>query len=259
LLAPTGDVILHEQAVATLDGSRVDYESWQLSSAPYSYRRIKGATETSYGGSTIDSYDPPTNTITEQPASAPQQYDDPVAAPRQLLRTGDAAIVATTTLNGRRVYEISAHSTQATLDGTIYVDASTCAPVRAELPGPETIDFLAYEQLPVDYANRTLLSVTGMRPNAAVVAAPSRASAKPAPSVPRPRPPADRVSARPVAPPAPRRGGAASAAAGAGRLRGRHTPRRCRRRGRRRPRAYRRAACRRTSRSFAAGSAAAAS
>ena len=207
-LAPSTTVILHEQAVATLNGSRVDYQSWQLSSAPYSYRRIKGPTETSYDGTTLATYDAATNAITEQPASAPQSFDDPVATLRQLLQSGDAAIVATTTLNGRRVYEIKAHSTQLTLQGTVYVDAATYAPVRAELPGPgcpgadcagpETIDFLSYEQLPATDANRKLLSVTAMHPQAHIVSAPAPTTTGANGTTPNTPSPAPKSSAKPA-------------------------------------------------------------
>jgi outer membrane lipoprotein-sorting protein len=200
-LAPSAEVILHEQAVATLNGSRVHYESWQLETAPYSFRRIKGPTETSYDGTTLATYDASTNTITEEAATTPRPLDDPVASLRQLLQTGDAKIVTTTTLNGRRVYEITAHSSEATLNGTLYVDTATYAPVRAELPGPgcpgddcagpETIDFVAYAQLPVNETNRKLLSVVATHPQARVVAAPptttSATSTTPASTTPAPK------------------------------------------------------------------------
>lgn len=207
-LAPSATVILHEQAVATLNGSRVDYQSWQLSSAPYSYRRIKGPTETSYDGTTLVGYDAATNTIREQPASAPQSFDDPVATLRQLLRSGDATILATTTIDGRRVYEINAHSTQPPLEITVYVDAATYAPVRAELPGPgcpgvdcagpETIDFLTYEQLPATDANRKLLSVTAMHPQAHVDSAPTPTTTGAEGTTPERTTPAPKTSSKPT-------------------------------------------------------------
>jgi hypothetical protein len=186
-VTPSGSVILHVKAVATLDGSRVDYESWQLSSAPYSYRRIKGPTESSFDGSTVETYDASTGTITEQPASQPQSFDDPVAKLRELLAGGDAHIVGRTTIGGRDVYEITTHSDDAILNGTVYADATTYAPVRADLEppspcppdgcmGPETIDFLAYEQLAATGDNMKLLSVAAQHPHASVVTAPAPTS-----------------------------------------------------------------------------------
>ena len=106
--------------------------------ASHSYRRIKGTTETSYDGTTLATYNATTNTISEQPASGPPHFDDPVATLHQLLASGDAKIVTTKTLNRRRVYEISTRSAHAVLNGTIYADASTYAPVRAELQPPPT-------------------------------------------------------------------------------------------------------------------------
>jgi hypothetical protein len=184
-VAPRGTVILYEKAVGILNGSRVDYESWQLSSPPYSYRVIKGPTEGAYDGSSMSEYDPATNAIVEQPASKQQQFDDPVADLRRLLASGDAHIVMQTTIDGRAVYEITSHSSDALLNGTVYVDASTYAPVRVQLVpdascqdcvGPETIDFLDYRQLAPTADNLRLLSLAAQHPQAHVVTITGRTS-----------------------------------------------------------------------------------
>jgi len=195
-VAPSGTVILYEKAVGMLNGSRVDYESWQLSSPPYSYRVIKGPTEGAYDGSSISEYDPATNTITEQPASQPQQSNDPVADLRQLLASGDAHIVTHTTIDGRAVYEITSHSSNALLNGTVYVDATSYAPVRVQLApdascqdcvGPETIDFLDYRQLAPTTDNLQLLSLAAQHPQAQIVTTTGKTSTDTTPTTTEPK------------------------------------------------------------------------
>jgi hypothetical protein len=106
---------------------------------------------------------------------------------RALLDNGDAQIVGTTTLEGRRVFEIRAHSSDDMLfNGTIYVDRQSYEPVLAEVEqrgydcgqstpcaGLEQIRFLAYEYLPQTPESMRLLSTIAQHPSAHVIGASS--------------------------------------------------------------------------------------
>jgi hypothetical protein len=120
---------------------------------------------------------------------------DPVQTPRGMLAAGRLTARGETTLNGRRVRTFGGTSTQHGRGGTdvttvLYaVDAATFRPVRSIVTrrllrrgGPPTpggrdmrrwrwiapsahqIDFLRYERLPLDAANRRLLEIRPVRP-----------------------------------------------------------------------------------------------
>src|SRR5439155_2214966 len=71
-------VLLHEKTINTL-GLQWGYEFWQRSDPPYSYRLIKGPTEAASTDSTIQTYDPATNTTSAQSDPQPKHFDDTVA------------------------------------------------------------------------------------------------------------------------------------------------------------------------------------
>jgi hypothetical protein len=181
-VTPPAGVVLHEKALTTIGSMTVDYEFWQRSDEPHAYRVDKAGFEGAYTGSATQTFDPATNTIVERPADQAEPYIDPVAEVRQLLAEGSAHIVGTTEIDGERLLEITASSSSDTLlDGTLYVDATTYHPVRAELGpsachdcgGPEQIRFLVYEYLPATPANVGLTSLTAQHPDARVVEAPA--------------------------------------------------------------------------------------
>lgn len=181
-VTPPAGVVLHEKAVTTIGSTTVNFEFWQRSDDPHAYRVDKGGFEGAYTGSTTQTFDPASNTIVEHPADQAEPYVDPVAELRTLLAKGSARIVGTTEINGESVYEITASSsTDMLLNGTIYVDATTYHPVRADLGpgacprcgGPEQIRFLVYEYLPATPANVSLASLTAQHPDARVVDAPA--------------------------------------------------------------------------------------
>src|SRR5439155_12730665 len=186
-VTPPAGVVLHEKTINTLGGLQWGYEFWQRSDPPYSYRVIKGPTEAAFTGSTIETYDPATNTISAQPDPQPKLYDDPVAKLRELLAKGDAQVIGTTTIDGRDVLKIVAHSSNDMLfNGTIYVDTKSYRPVLAEIQqnaydcghsspcsGLERIRFLAYEYLPATADTLRLVSLEAQHPGASVAAAPA--------------------------------------------------------------------------------------
>jgi hypothetical protein len=185
-VTPPARTILHEETINTLGNLRWRYEFWQRSDAPQDARVIKGGTEASFNGSVVDTYNPSTNTIQER-STQETTPEDPVVKVRALLDNGDAQIVGTTTLEGRRVFEIRAHSSDDMLfNGTIYVDRQSYEPVLAEVEqrgydcgqstpcaGLEQIRFLAYEYLPQTPESMRLLSTIAQHPSAHVIGASS--------------------------------------------------------------------------------------
>jgi hypothetical protein len=81
--------ILHEHAVSTWADQRVDYELWQLTDPPHTYRVHKGPTEASFDGTTECLYDPSTNTIVERPETQSEYL--PVSADTTKLLSLTAA------------------------------------------------------------------------------------------------------------------------------------------------------------------------
>jgi hypothetical protein len=182
-VTPRPGTILHEQTLNTLGDLQWRYEFWQRSDAPENARVIKGGSESSFDGTTMESYDPSTNTIREPPANQQDTPEDPVTKIRTLLDNGDAQIVGRTTIDGRPVFKIQAHSTDDVLfTGTIYVDRQSYEPVLAEIEqraydcghstpcaGLERIRFLTYEYLPANTQNLQLLSTATQHPSARVI------------------------------------------------------------------------------------------
>jgi hypothetical protein len=180
-VTPPAGVVLHEKAVTTVGSTSINFEFWQRSDDPHAYRVDKAGFEGAYTGSTSETFDPASNTIVERPAGQAEPYIDPVAQLRALLADGNARIVGTTQIDGEQVYEITASSsTDMLLNGTIYVDATTYHPVRADLAPtacrcgvPEHIRFLAYEYLPATPDNVSLTSLTAQHPGARIVNVPA--------------------------------------------------------------------------------------
>ena len=136
LTAPPA-TILHERAMVTLGSTTQPYELWVQSSPPYAYRVIKwGHTGTGNG-------------------SAP---DDPAAALRSMVQSGQAHVDATTTFAGLPAYELTVSgASDRWLNGTVYVSRVDYHPLQIETNG-ERIVFQSYEYLPATAANQALLT-----------------------------------------------------------------------------------------------------
>jgi hypothetical protein len=136
LTAPPA-TILHESAMVTLGSTTAPYELWVQSSPPYAYRVIKWGHEGTGTG------------------TAP---DDPAAALRAMVQSGQAHVDAATTFAGVPAYELSvAGASDRWLNGTIYVSRADYRPLQIETNG-ERIVFQNYEYLPATAANQALLT-----------------------------------------------------------------------------------------------------
>jgi hypothetical protein len=136
LTAPPA-TILHERAMVTLGSTTQPYELWAQSSPPYAYRVIKwGHMGTGNG-------------------SAP---DDPAAALRSMVQSGQAHVDATTTFAGVPAYQLTVSgASDRWLNGTVYVSRADYHPLQIETNG-ERIMFQSYEYLPATAANQALLT-----------------------------------------------------------------------------------------------------
>ncbi len=177
--------ILHSR----LQGDGFVAESWQLTSAPYSYLEGKGpigaATYASNDGTTTAYYDPSTNTIHQTRATKSTGLtapDNPLVDIRRALQDGRARVLSTATVNGNATYEIQL----ADKDGfdaqslTVYVDRDSYRPI--EIADPQrngtTVDLAvtAFESLPATPTNLRRLSLIARYPNAQVVSDPAAAA-----------------------------------------------------------------------------------
>jgi hypothetical protein len=170
-----------------LQGDGFVAESWQLTSAPYSYLRRTGpigaAPYASDDGSTAAYYDPTTNTIHQTRSTKPAAPDDPLTEIRQELQDGRARVLSTATVDGAATYEIQL----ADKDGfdaqslIVYVDRGSYRPI--EIADPQRngttvhLRVVAFEYLPATPANMNLLSLTARYPNAHVVSDSAAAAA----------------------------------------------------------------------------------
>jgi hypothetical protein len=170
-VTPPSDTILHVKAVAVANGVTFEGEWWQESNPPYASRGIKGPAgnlgEFGDDGTTSFSYDASTNTIYEQPDSAPPTFADPVSLVQQQLANGQAELVGTTVIDGQALYQIA-------LAGgvTTYVDQTTYVPryIDSTQRNGTMLRFkvVAFEYLGITPANLQLLSVTSQHPGAQI-------------------------------------------------------------------------------------------
>lgn len=138
LTAPPAS-ILHEQAMVTRGSITAPYELWVESSAPYAYRVIKWGQEGTGTG------------------SAP---DDPAAALRALVQSGQAQVDESTTFAGVPAYKLTVTgSSTRFLNGTVYVSRADYHPLEIDTTdgGGERIVFQTYEYLPATTANLRVL------------------------------------------------------------------------------------------------------
>jgi hypothetical protein len=189
-LAAPPNRILHTR----LEGDGLVAESWQLTSAPYSYVQSKGpigALPYAADNGTIAAYyDPTTNTIHQTPSGKPTASakptapDNPLTEIKQELHDGRARVLRTATVDGTSTYAIQlADNNGFDAQGLIaYVDQSNYRPI--EIADPQRngtivhLRVVALEYLPTTRANLSLLSLTARYPSAAVVNDPTAAAAK---------------------------------------------------------------------------------
>jgi hypothetical protein len=172
-----------------LQGDGFVAESWQLTSAPYSYLQGKGpigaAPYASNDGTTTAYYDPTTNTIHQTrstKSTKPTAPDNPLAEIRHEVHDGRARVLTTATVDGTATYEIQL----ADKDGfdaqslIVYVDRGSYRPI--EIADPQRngttvrLQVVAFEYLPTTFTNLRLLSLTARYPSAQVVSDPDPAA-----------------------------------------------------------------------------------
>jgi hypothetical protein len=175
LAAPANEIFHYK-----LQGDGFVAESWQLTSAPYSFLVGKGPIGSvgyvSDDGTTVAHYDPTSNTISQSPSIKPPTPDDPLSEIKQELQNGQARVLGTSTLNGTPTYEIQlANNNGFDAQSMIaYVDENTYRPI--ELADPQkngtivNLDVVAFEYLPATQTNQNLLNLTARYPSAQVVA-----------------------------------------------------------------------------------------
>ncbi len=173
VFAPPPNEIFHSK----LQGDGFVAESWQLTSAPYSYLEGKGpigaAPYASDDGSTAAYYDPTTNTIHQTRSTKRTGPNNPVTEIRQDLQDGRARVLSTATVDGTASYKIQL----ADKDGfnaqslIVYVDKNSYRPI--EIADPQRngtivhLQVVAFEYLPTTHLS--LLSLTAHYPSAHVV------------------------------------------------------------------------------------------
>ena len=172
-----------------LQGEGFVVESWQLTSAPYSFLGGKGPIGSVFyisdDGTTIAHYDPATNTIYQGP-SPKKPHDptrptavDPLSGIKQDLQEGQARVLGTATVEGTATYEIQLADTNGFDAQSLiaYVDQSSYRPLEIADPQSNgtTVDLrvAAFEYLPATPANQNLLSLTARYPSAQVVSEPT--------------------------------------------------------------------------------------
>jgi len=186
-LTPPSGSILHERALVTVgDQPPQRYELWEQTGTG-AYRVVKFGREASWNGSAMSTYEPGSDTIVSSRAgSSPGNGapDDAAVALRSLVESGNARVVATTTLDGVSAYRLAVEGATARyLNGTVYVAVSDYRPLLIQTDfvsvrdgsetGTETIRYEAYEYLPADAANRALLDLAAQHPSARVLESPA--------------------------------------------------------------------------------------
>jgi hypothetical protein len=163
------NMILHEKVVLVGAATPFMGEWWQETSPPYAGRWTKGQPghlgEGSDNGTTSFSYDPSTNTISQQPDSAPPTFTDPLSQIRQELNDGRAHRVGTAVINGASLYKIDLPN------GLVgYFDKTNYRPLYLDDPQRDgsvvRLKVVDLRYLPMTPANQQLLSITAQHPSA---------------------------------------------------------------------------------------------
>ena len=176
--APPNEIFHYE-----LQGGGFVAESWQLTSAPYSFLGGKGPVGSvmyaSDDGTTVAFYDPTTNTITQTPSlKKPAALNNPLTDIKQALQNGQARVLGTAMVDGTTTYQVQL-ADQNGFDAQsliAYVDQASYRPI--EIADPQNngtivrLRVVAFEYLPATAANRSLLNLTAHYPNAQVVSNP---------------------------------------------------------------------------------------
>ena len=138
LTAPAA-TILHERALVTAGSNTQPFELWVANTPPYAYRVIKWGHEgTGFG----------------------RGVDDPAAALRALVASGNAHVDATTTFAGVPAYKLTVTGASTRfLNGTAYVSQADYRPLEIDTGdgGGERIVYQSYEYLPATAANQALV------------------------------------------------------------------------------------------------------
>jgi len=163
-------------------GDGFSSETWQMTSAPYAFLGTKGPVGAANGaesisGTTVQWWDPRTNTIHQETAPTPgMPFDNALVDARAALRDGRAQVVGTATLDGRPVYKIEflpKDGSAGSRDLVAYVDQNTYRPLMLDDPQRNGrvihLRVTAFEYLPATDANMRLLSLTALHPDARVV------------------------------------------------------------------------------------------
>ncbi|MGB2874499.1 MAG: hypothetical protein WBB76_03395 [Gaiellaceae bacterium] len=177
-VTPPANMILHEKVVTVGGATPFTGEWWQQTSPPYAGRWTKGEPghlgEGSDNGTTSSSYDPSTNTIYQQPDSAPLTFTDPLSQIRQELNDGRAQLVGTAVINGASLYKINLPNS---LVG--YFDKNNYRPLYLDDPqrGGSIVRLKVVDlrYLPMTPANQQLLSIAAQHPNAQLDTNPNNA------------------------------------------------------------------------------------
>jgi hypothetical protein len=168
--SPPANVVVHVKETGTqAGGTQVDAEWWQETNPPYAYRLIKGhaASQIDGGsdGTTYSQYDAATDTIYQQPDSAPPTLIVPIESLRTGLFDGTASIAGTVTIDGRALYAVD-------LPGGVvgYFDKGDYRPAYIDNPqrGGSVVrtQVVAYDEFPLTAANEKLVSVAAGHPGA---------------------------------------------------------------------------------------------
>jgi hypothetical protein len=181
-LAPPSGAILHERAMVSADKQPAQlFELWVETSEPHAYRVIKWGTEGGFDGSSHVDYEASDNTVRVSPPVGENAVTghgpiDLAASLRALAQSGHARVAGETTIDGVPAYEITAGNDAGVLPpGSIaYVAQSDYHPLVLDYAanGGEVVDFSAYEYLPANAANASLLDVRAQHPGARVVQTP---------------------------------------------------------------------------------------
>jgi hypothetical protein len=191
---PAKNVILHVKISGHeggADGYSSDWteEDWSRMSSPYTWRQIQAFPDQPVTDTVQDTnglaqmYDAGTNSIYTQAAASMFMVAAGQAVPYgemilELLRSGDAVVDGTETINGRECTRIVATKDYGTApEGTkygdwFYVDSRTNYPVewKQTRDGGKVVDirFDTYELLPANDANLAFLDLSAQHPGATI-------------------------------------------------------------------------------------------
>jgi hypothetical protein len=139
---------------------------------------IKWGHETSWNGRSFSIYDPLSNTVRVSPAGGPEAGRshrplDFASSLRALVQSGHARVGGTSTIDGVSAYELSVARNADVLPAgsTAFVATSDYRPLVIDYHanGGQKISFEAYEYLPADAVNLSLLNLATQHPGARVI------------------------------------------------------------------------------------------